>query len=104
MCPTARRSAFLRGKLQYCHVFHDPDGLWTTGIKKVLAILVTQLGSRVFKARSCVTETSVDVHSTTVRLYSAVSTQLTTTGYGSTDIALPNLQLQQLPGSAVDVS
>jgi hypothetical protein len=33
-----------------------PDGLWTTGIKKGLAALGTQLGSCVSKARSCVTE------------------------------------------------
>jgi hypothetical protein len=38
MCPTA------------------PGGLWTTGIKKDLAALGTQLGSRVSKARPCVTE------------------------------------------------
>jgi hypothetical protein len=33
-----------------------PSGQWTIGIKIVLAALVTQLGSRVFKARSCITE------------------------------------------------
>jgi hypothetical protein len=33
-----------------------PGGLWTTGIKKGLAALSMQLGLRVFKARSCVTE------------------------------------------------
>jgi hypothetical protein len=37
-----------------CHM--APDGLWTTGIKKDLAALVMQLGSRVSKARLCVTE------------------------------------------------
>jgi hypothetical protein len=36
-----------------------PSGLWTTGIKKDLAALVTQLGSRVSKARSCVIEAPV---------------------------------------------
>jgi hypothetical protein len=36
-----------------------PDGLWTTGIKKGLATLATQLGSHVFKVRSCITEASV---------------------------------------------
>jgi hypothetical protein len=35
------------------------DGLWTTGIKKDLATLDTQLGSRVSKARSYVTEAHV---------------------------------------------
>jgi hypothetical protein len=35
-----------------------PSGLWITGIKKCLAILGTQLGLRVFKVRSCVTEAS----------------------------------------------
>jgi hypothetical protein len=33
-----------------------PSGLWTTGIKKSLATLGTQLGSHMYKARSCVTE------------------------------------------------
>jgi hypothetical protein len=33
-----------------------PSGLWTTGIKKCLATLGTQLGSRIFKACSRVTE------------------------------------------------
>jgi hypothetical protein len=36
-----------------------PDGLWATGLKKDLAALCTQLGSRVFKSRSCVTEAPV---------------------------------------------
>jgi hypothetical protein len=40
-----------------------------------------QLGSRVSKARSCVTEASVDVHAATVRLYSAASAQLITPGH-----------------------
>jgi hypothetical protein len=64
MCPTA------------------PSGLWTTGIKKSLAALGTQLGPRVSKARSCITEAPADVQATTVRLYSAASAQLTTPGYG----------------------
>jgi hypothetical protein len=59
-----------------------PGGLWTTGIKKALAALGTQLGSRVSMARSCVTEAPVDVQAATVRLYSAVSVQLTTPGHG----------------------
>jgi hypothetical protein len=33
-----------------------PSGLWTTGIKKVLATPSTQLGSHVSKARTRVTE------------------------------------------------
>jgi hypothetical protein len=60
----------------------SPDGLCTTGIKKGLVALGTQLGSHVFKARSCVTEAPTDVHAATVRLYSAASAQLTTPGYG----------------------
>jgi hypothetical protein len=44
--------------------------------------LGTQLGSRVFKARSCVTEVHVDVHVAAVRLYSAALAQLTTPGHG----------------------
>jgi hypothetical protein len=64
MCPTA------------------PGGLWTTGIKKALAILGTQLGSRISKARSCVTEALTDVQATTVRPYSVASTQLITPGHG----------------------
>jgi hypothetical protein len=59
-----------------------PGGLWTTGIKKCLAALGTQLGSRVSKARSCVTEAPIDVHAITVHLYSAALAQLTTLGYG----------------------
>jgi hypothetical protein len=73
-CPMASGSAFLRGELLCCHLSHSPglclsergapvlphptppSGLWTTGIKKDLAPLGTQLGSRVSKARSCVTE------------------------------------------------
>jgi hypothetical protein len=34
-------------------------GLWTTGIKKDLAALGMELGSRVSKVRSCVTEAPV---------------------------------------------
>jgi hypothetical protein len=55
-----------------------PGGPWTTGIKKDLAALRTQLGSRVSKARSCATEAPAYVHAATVRLYNAASTQLTT--------------------------
>jgi hypothetical protein len=36
-----------------------PSGLWTTGIKKGLAALGTQLGSRVSKACSCITKVPV---------------------------------------------
>jgi hypothetical protein len=59
-----------------------PSGLWTTGIKKYLAALDTQLGSRVFKACSCITEVPTDVQAATVRPYSAASVQLTTSGHG----------------------
>jgi hypothetical protein len=59
-----------------------PDGVWTTGIKKGLAALGTQLGSRVSKSRSCVTEAPADVHAATVHLYSAASAQLTTPAHG----------------------
>jgi hypothetical protein len=55
--------------------------LCTTGIKKDLVALGTQLGSRVFKAHSCVTEAPADVHVATVRLYSAALAQLTTPGH-----------------------
>jgi hypothetical protein len=58
-----------------------PGGLWTTGIKKCLAALCTQLDSRVFKSRSCVTEAPADVYAVTVRPYSAASAQLTTHVY-----------------------
>jgi hypothetical protein len=61
----ARGSAFLRGELRCCHVSHSPGGLWTTGIKKGLDALGTQLGSCVFKTRSCVTETSAGASVTT---------------------------------------
>jgi hypothetical protein len=57
------------------------DGLCTTGIKKGLVALGTQLGSRIFKAHSCVTEAPADVHVATVCLYSAASAQLTTPGH-----------------------
>jgi hypothetical protein len=58
------------------------DDLWTTGIKKGLAALGTQLGSRVSKARSCVTEAFADVQTATVRPYSAASARLTTPRHG----------------------
>jgi hypothetical protein len=57
------------------------DGLWTTGIKKGLAVLGTQLGSCVSKACSCITEASADVQAATVRPYSAASAHLTTLGH-----------------------
>jgi hypothetical protein len=63
-----------------CHMAQDR--LWTTGIKKGLAALGTQLGSRVFKARSCVTEAPTDVQAATLWLYSAASAQLTTPRHG----------------------
>jgi hypothetical protein len=50
-----------------------PSELWTTGIKKGLAALGTQLDSHVFKTRLCVTEAPADVKAATVRLYSAAS-------------------------------
>jgi hypothetical protein len=56
-------------------------GLWTTGIKKGLAALDTELDSRVSMARSCVTEAPADVHAATVRPYSTASAQLTTPGH-----------------------
>jgi hypothetical protein len=59
-----------------------PGELWTTGIKKGLAVLGTQLGLHVFKACLCVTEASVDVQAATVRLHSAASAKLTTSGHG----------------------
>jgi hypothetical protein len=58
-----------------------PSGLWITGIKKGLAALATQLGSRVCKTRSCITEALVDVQDGTVCPYSAALAQLTTHGH-----------------------
>jgi hypothetical protein len=79
-CPTAQCSAFLRGELRCgaatCPT--SPGGLWTPEIKKGLAALGTQLGSRVFKAHSCVTEAPADVHAATMRLYNAASAALGT--------------------------
>jgi hypothetical protein len=57
-----------------------PDRLWTTRIKKDLAVLGTQVGSRVFKTRSRVTEVSAR-HAATMWLYNAASTQLITPRY-----------------------
>jgi hypothetical protein len=57
-------------------------GLWTTGIKKGLAALGTQLGSRISKAHSCVTEAPADVQAATVRPHSAALAQLITPGHG----------------------
>jgi hypothetical protein len=50
-------SASPRGELRCCHVFHIPSGLWTTGIKKGLAVL----GSHVSKTHSCVIEAQCSV-------------------------------------------
>jgi hypothetical protein len=58
-----------------------PGELWITGIKKSLDALSTQLGSRVFKAHSCITEALVDVQVATVHPYSAALAQLTTPGH-----------------------
>jgi hypothetical protein len=44
-----------------------PGGLWTTGIKEGLAALGTQLGSRIFKAYSCITEEPADMQVATVQ-------------------------------------
>jgi hypothetical protein len=63
-------------------VSHGPGGLSPTGIKKGLAALGTQLGSRVSKARSCVTGAPADMQAATVHPYSAASAQLTTPGHG----------------------
>jgi hypothetical protein len=49
-----------------------PGGLYSTGIKKGLAALGTQLGSRVFKARSCIAEAPGDVQAAIVRLQCSV--------------------------------
>jgi hypothetical protein len=57
---------------------HNPNGLWTIGIKKDLAALGKQLGSCVSKACSCVTEAYADVHATTVYPHSAASVHLIT--------------------------
>jgi hypothetical protein len=57
-------------------------GLWTTGIKKNLAALGTQLDSYVSNAHSCITEASEDVQAATVSPYSAVSGQLGTPRHG----------------------
>jgi hypothetical protein len=59
-----------------------PDRLWTTGIKKDLAVLGAQLGSRVSKTRSCITEALADVQATIMHPYSAASAQLTTPRHG----------------------
>jgi hypothetical protein len=40
----------------FSHVSHGPSGLRTTGLKKGLAALGTQLGSLVSKVRSRITE------------------------------------------------
>jgi hypothetical protein len=84
-CPMASGSVFLRGELQCCHVFYGsgfclsergapmlprptaPDGLCTIGIKKCLAALGAQLGSRISMARSCVSEALANVQAAIVR-------------------------------------
>jgi hypothetical protein len=73
-CPRAPGSIFLRG--------HGPRWLSTIGIKKYLAALGMQLGSCVFKAHSCVTETPVDVHAAIVHPYSAALVQLASPKHG----------------------
>jgi hypothetical protein len=75
-------SIFLRWKLQCCHVSHGPGGPWTIGIKKGLAVLGMQLGSRVSKTCSCITEALADVQAATVYPYSVASAQLTTPEHG----------------------
>jgi hypothetical protein len=85
MCPTA------------------PGGLWITGIKKCLAALGIQLGSRVSKSRLCVTEAPVDVQAATVHSYSAASAQLTTSGYGySGDVTRQDDITEQVMFSAAE--
>jgi hypothetical protein len=80
-----------------------PGGMWTTGIKKVLAALGTQLGSHVSKARSCVTEASTDVQAATMHPYSATSAQLTTPGHGySGDITQQDSTTRQAMFSATE--
>jgi hypothetical protein len=59
-----------------------PGGLWTIGIKKGLAALGTQLGSRVSKAHSCITKAPADVQAATLHLYSVASAQLNTPRHG----------------------
>jgi hypothetical protein len=76
--PRLRAVPFWEGSSSAAICPTTPDGLWTTGIKKDLAVLGTQLGSRVSKARSCVTEAPEDVQAAIVRPYSAASAQLTT--------------------------
>jgi hypothetical protein len=70
-----------RGALMLSRVPRPSVGR-TTEIKKCLVALGTQVGSRVFKACSCVTEALEDVQSATICLYSTASTQLTTPGHG----------------------
>jgi hypothetical protein len=74
-CPTARGSAFPRGELRCCHVSHGPRWVVDHMNKE-------QLGSRVSKVRSCVTEASADVQVATMHIYSAASAQLITPGHG----------------------
>jgi hypothetical protein len=59
-----------------------PVRLWTIQIKKGLASLSMQLGSRVSKARSCIAEAPTDVQAATTQLYSAALAQLTTPRHG----------------------
>jgi hypothetical protein len=80
--PQLRAVPFWEGSSGAATCPTTPGGLWTTGIKKGLVVLGTQLDSRVSKARSCVTEVPEDVHATIVHPYIAVSAQLTTPGHG----------------------
>jgi hypothetical protein len=66
--PTAQGSAFLRGEIWCYHVFHGHRRAVDQGIKKCLAALDMQLGSRVSKARLCVTKVYADVQVATVSL------------------------------------
>jgi hypothetical protein len=68
----------LEGSYGAVTCFMGPGELWTTGIKKCLAALGTQLGSRISNACSYVTEAHADVQAVIVRLCSTASTQLTT--------------------------
>jgi hypothetical protein len=80
--PRPQTSAFLRGSSGAATCHTAPGGLWTTGMKKGIAALGTQLGSCVSKARSCVTEAPANVHAATVHPHSASLAQLTTPEYG----------------------
>jgi hypothetical protein len=75
----------MRGELCCCHVSHGPRRAVDHRNKERLSCpshAGMQLGSRVFKARSCVIEATVDVQAATVCPYSAASVQLTTPEHG----------------------